>query len=269
MNVPGNSSNNQYSTRNRTSDLKSGLPGNSSDQKLPTGTNSNTWVQNGHTRTRTGNASGVDQDTKNATIENTNNNSFEGRRSGSTNSTQIQNENGTRTQVARPANGNQGNIRRTYQPSTTGRTYDQAGSVRQTQNYTPSYNKPRIVNQSNYNSNGSNYNRPRTSESGTVRETVKSANTGSQQNYSAPRSSSSVRQTYRSSSTYSSGSSSTPSRSSSTYSAPASSGNSSPSYSAPARSYSAPASSGSSSGSSSSGSSSGGSSSGGGSGHRR
>lgn len=271
MNVPGNS-NNQYSTGNRTSVLKGGLQGNSSDVKLPTGINNNTWVQNGHTRTRIENTSGVGQDTKNATI--TNKTSFEGRRTGTTSGTQIHNENGTRTQVARPATGTQGNVRRTYQPSTTGRTYDQTGNVRQSQNYTPSYNKPRIVNQSNYNSNSSNYNRPRTSESGTVRETIKSANTGSQQNYSAPRSSSSVRQTYRSSSTYSSGSSSTPSRSSSTYSspsysAPASSGSSSPSYSAPARSYSAPASSGSSSGGSSSGGSSGGSSSGGGSGHRR
>jgi hypothetical protein len=157
--------------------------------------------------------------------------------------------------------------RRSYEPSTTGRTYERGRAVGQNQNYTPSYNKPRVVNQSNYNSS---YSRPRTS--GVYNSpSVRSSNSGNQ-TYTEPRSSSSMRQTYRSSSSYSTGSSSNGgSRNSSSYSGPA--GNSGSTYSAPARSSSNSYSGGSgsySSGSSSSGSSSGGSSGGGGgSGHRR
>ncbi len=261
MNVPGErNQNNNAMSGTRGSNLKGAIDGNSSEQKLPTGIN-NTWVENGHTRSRVINTESGVQDTKSATIVNNRRTitTIDGRRVTTTGGTQVQNENGTRTQVARPATDAQGNVRRTYQPSTTGRTYDQNRTV-QGQNYTPSYNKPRIVNQSNYNNNS--YTRPSTTVRNSTSPAVRSATTGSE-GYSAPRSSSTVRQTYRSSSTYSSGSSSSPSRSSSTYSSP-SSGSSSPSYSTPSRSYSAPASSGSSSGGSSSGgSSSGGSSSGG------
>ena len=158
----------------------------------------------------------------------------------------------SRTQIGRQSSSTSGNVRRSYEPSTTGRTYKQGQAVRQSQNYTPSYNKPRIVNQSNYNNNS--YTRPLTSQTRTSNSTLKSSgsvNSGS--TYSQPRSSSSMRQTYRSSSTYSSGSSSSPSRSSSSYSSPSyNNSGSSPSYSAPSRS--------SSSGSSYSGGSSGGSS---------
>ena len=163
--------------------------------------------------------------------------------------------NDTRTQVGRENSITSGNVRRSYEPSTTGKTYQQGRVIRQSQNYTPSYNKPRIVNQSNYNNNS--YTRPISSQTRTSNSTLKSSgpvNSGS--TYSQPRSSSSMRQTYRSSSTYSSGSSTSPSRSSSSYSSPSyNNSSSSPSYSAPARS--------SSSGSSYSGSSSGGSSGGG------
>jgi hypothetical protein len=262
MNVPNRSDANLKNSNisgSRTSGLRDGSFGNSSESKLPTnGAISNTWVENGHTRSRTIDPSGNNQDIKNATIVNDRRGSNS---SGASNisGSQVQNQNSSRTQIARPATGNQGNVRRSYEPSTTGRTYDQNRVVRQSQNYTPSYNKPRIVNQSNYNSN--TYARPRTSDAGYQRSAVKSANTGGQ-SYSAPRSSSNMRQTYRSSSTYSSGSSSSPSRS---YSSPSNSG-SSPSYSSPSRSYSTPASSGSSGGGGNSGGSSGG---GGGSGHRR
>jgi hypothetical protein len=195
-------------------------------------------------------------DVKNATIVNDRRpSSVNGRR---LSSTTTDSQGNTTTQQAR----------RSYEPSTTGRTYEQGRAVGQNQNYTPSYNKPRIVNQSNYNNS---YSRPRTS--GVYNSpSVRSSNSGNQ-NYTEPRSSSSMRQTYRSSSSYSTGSSTySGSRSSSNYSRPA--GNSGSTYSAPARSSSSGSYSGgggsSSSGSSSSGSSSGGSSGGGGgSGHRR
>ena len=191
-------------------------------------------------------------DVKNATIVNDRRpSSVNGRRM--TNST-IDNQGNTTNQQ----------VRRSYEPSTTGRTYEQGRAVGQNQNYTPSYNKPRIVNQSNYNNS---YSRPRTS--GVYNSpSVRSSNSGNQ-NYTEPRSSSSMRQTYRSSSSYSTGSSSVGSRSSSNYSGPSNSGST---YSAPARSSSGSYSGGggsSSSGSSSSGSSSGSSGGGGGSGHRR
>jgi len=215
--------------------------------------NSNSMVENGQSRTRSINATGNNQDVKNATIVND-------RRSNT----------GRQMNSQTQQNVNSGSVRRAYEPSTTGRTYDQGRVVRQSQNYTPSYNKPRIVNQSNYNSNS--YTRPRTA--GAYNQpTLRSANSNSQnQNYTQPRSSSSMRQTYRSSSSYSSGSSSTGTRSSSSYNR--SSGNSGSSYSAPARSSGGGSSSygggSSSSGGSSGGSSSGGSSGGGGgSGSRR
>ena len=159
-------------------------------------------------------------------------------------------------------NAASGSIRRSYEPSTTGRTYNQTGVVRQ--NYTPSYNKPRIVNQSNYNSN--NYSRTRTSAT-YDRSAVRGSSSGNQ--YTEPRSSSSMRQTYRSSSSYSNGSSSSGynrSSSPSGYSRSSSNYSSSPSYSAPSRSSSGSSSSGSGYSGGSSGGSSGG---GGGSGHRR
>lgn len=191
---------------------------------------------------------GSGSDLKNATIVN------DRRPSTSTNGRQMVNSPGREISSQIPRNGANGAIRRTYEPSTTSRTYDQNRAVRQ--NYTPSYNKPRIVNQSNYNS----YSRPRTSSSG-------SYNSG----YSEPRSSSTMRQTYRSSSSYSNGSSSSGynrSSSSGSYNR-SSSYSSSPSYSAPSRSSSSGSYSGSYSGGSSSGSSSHSSGGGGGSGHRR
>ena len=213
--------------------------------------NSNSTIDNSHSRTRSINATGDNQDTKSATIVND-------RRSNT----------GRQVNSQTQQNSTSGSARRSYEPSTTGRTYDQGRVVRQSQNYTPSYNKPRIVNQSNYNSNS--YTRPRTA--GAYNQpALRSANSSSQnQSYTQPRSSSSMRQTYRSSSSYSTGSSSTGTRSSSSYNR--SSGNSGSTYSAPARSSSGSSYSGGSSssagssGGSSSGSSSGG---GGGSGHRR
>ena len=194
-------------------------------------------------------------DLKNATIVNDRrgSTSINGRRLSSTPGREIS------TQMQQ--NGNSGNIRRAYEPSTTGRTYDQSTAIRR--NYTPSYNKPRIVNQSNYNSN--NYSRPRTSST-YERSSVRSSSSGYQ--YSEPRSSSSMRQTYRSSSSYSTGSSSSGySSGSSGYSRSSSNYSSSPSYSAPSRSSSSYSGGGSSGGGSySGGGSSGG---GGGSGHRR
>jgi hypothetical protein len=230
-----------------------------------TGKDQNTWVENGHTRGRTIDASGNSQNAQNATVVND--------RRGSTNpvnsstGTQVQNRADSRAQMTRPASNSSVNVRRSYAPSTTGSTYSQSRTVRQSQNYTPSYNKPRIVNQSNYNNS---YARPRTSNGNVLeRAAIKSANSGnSGSSYSQPRSSSSMRQTYRSSSSYSSGSSSSMGRGSS-YSSPSS--GSSPSYSAPSRSSSGSSYSGGSSsggGGGYSGGSSGGGG-GGGSGHRR
>ena len=224
----------------------------------------NTWIQNGHVRGGSADAAGTNQDVKNATIVNN-------RRSNpNTVNSQVQGNNPSRTpQMVRPGINTSGNVRRSYEPSTTGRTYNQGRVVGQSQNYTPSYNKPRIVNQSSYNNNA--YTRPISSAPGSPRSTISNSNSGrSGSTYSQPRSSSSMRQTYRSSSSYSNGSSSSPSRSSSSYSSPA---NSSPSYSAPERSSSSGGnsysggSSGGNSGGSSGGSSGGGSC--GGSGHRR
>ncbi len=216
-----------------------------------------------HDRARSIETSGARSQNKSATLVNDRRGvvSSEGRRSITSTSDP---SNGTYIrsgQAVRTSASNQGTVRRTYQPSTTGRTYSQGQAVRSTQNYTPSYNKPRVVNQSSYNNS---YNRPRivnNSNSG-------SSNVSRTQSYSAPQSSSNVRQVYRSSSTYSTGSSSTP-RSSSSYSR-----SSSDSYSAPSRSSSSssPSYSGGSSGSYSSGggsSRSGSSGSSGGSGHRR
>ncbi|HEY3371956.1 MAG TPA: hypothetical protein VGK10_13960 [Prolixibacteraceae bacterium] len=259
LNMPnGNSRTDNNQGGSRLSGMKDGSIGNSSDQRLPTGTNSNTWVQNGHTRGRAIDQAGTTGDTKNATIVNN--------RRGSTNSqNQVQSGTNTRSQVARPGTSTSGNIRRVYEPSTTGRTYDQGRVVRQSQNYTPSYNKPRIVNQSNYNNNS--YTRPRTSDAGYVRGAVRSSS--SEQGYSAPRSSSNMRQTYNSSSSYSNGSSNSSGRSSEPrYSSSPSNSNSSPSYSAPERSSSSGG-GGSYSGGSSSGSSGGSSSGSSGGGHRR
>lgn len=201
-------------------------------------------------------------DLKNATLVN------ERRGSTSTNGRRISNTPGREISTQMQQNAASGSIRRAYEPSTTGRTYDQSGAVRQ--NYTPSYNKPRIVNQSNYNSN--NYSRPRTSST-YDRSAVRSSSSGGVQ-YTEPRSSSSMRQTYRSSSSYSTGSSSSGynrSGSSSGYNRSSSNYNSSPSYSAPSRSSSSYSggSSGSYSGGSSGSSSGGSSGGGGGSGHRR
>lgn len=250
----------------RISNTRGGSFGNSSDSKLPTnGAISNTWVENGHVRSRSIDPSVNNQD-KNATIVNDRRSAtpVDGRRPSNASEGRIVNENRSRTQIARPASAAQGNVRRSYEPSTTGRTYDQNRVASQSQNYTPSYNKPRILNQSNYNSN--TYTRPRTTNAGYERSPVKSAYSGGQ-SYSEPRSSSSMRQTYRSSSTYSSGSSSSPSRSYNYQS----SGSSNRSYSEP-RSYSPPAQSsgGSGGGYSGGGGNYGGSSGGGGgSGHRR
>lgn len=254
MNLPGgNTGNMNFSGGTRASSLKEG----NINQVNSEGRS--TWVENGHTRSRSIDPSGNNADTKNATIVNN-------RRPSTANSSQVQDRSQVRTQTVRPATSNTGNVRRTYQPSTTSRTYEQGSTGRQSQNYTPSYNKPRIVNQSNYNNS---YTRPRTSDGNYERSSVRSSSGSS--GYSEPRSSSSMRQTYRSSSSYSSGSSSTPR--SSSYSSP-SNYNSSPSYS-PSRSSSSSYSSGSSSGGSYSGGSSGGNSGGsssgggGGSGHRR
>ena len=265
-NMPGGNNQNNVQNdntqgRSRGSNLRDGSLGNSSDSKLPTGVNSNTWIQNGHPRGRVADASGNNVATKSATIVNN-------RRSNTTSGSQVQGASNSRTQAVRPNTTTSGNIRRSYEPSTTGRTYNQSKDASQGQNYTPSYNKPRIVNQSNYNNNS--YTRPRTSDAGYQRAAVKSANTGGQ-NYSAPRSSSNMRQTYRSSSSYSSGSSNSSSgrSSGSTYSSPSNSGST---YSAPQRSSSSSGGGGSYNGGSSSGGSSGGSSgssSGGGGGHRR
>jgi len=195
-------------------------------------------------------------DLKNATIINDRrgSTSINGRRSNMTPGREISNP--------MEQNISAGRIRRAYEPSTTGRTYDQSTAIRR--NYTPSYNKPRIVNQSNYNSNS--YSRPRTSAT-YERSSVRNGSSGYQ--YSEPRSSSSMRQTYRSSSSYSTGSSSSgySSGSSSGYSRSSSGSNSSSGYSAPSRSSSSY--SGGGGGSYSGGSSGGSSGGGGGSGHRR
>jgi hypothetical protein len=255
--INGNSSNTgRQSLNSMNSSIQSGV-------QNATATNPNKWDQNGHTRGTTIDAAA---NSKNATVVND--------RRGNTNSVnssagaQVQNRTDSRAQMTRPASNSSVNARRSYAPSTTGSTYSQSRTVRQIQNYTPSYNKPRIVNQSNYNNS---YARPRTSNGNVLeRAAVKSANSGnSGSSYSQPRSSSSMRQTYRSSSSYSSGSSSSSGRSSSNYSP-----SSSPSYSAPSRSSSGSSYSGGSnsgggggySGGSSGGSSGGG---GGGSGHRR
>ncbi len=248
MNVQGGGSGsipNNMALSGRPSNLKAGNPQSG---------NSNTWVENGHVRSRSIVAS-TSQAPKSATLVNdrrsaTNAN---GTRSSNIIGGQGQVNSTARTQqMVRPGTNP---VRRTYSPSTTGRTYNQVSVVRPSQNYTPSYNKPRIVNQSNYNNN--TYTRPQTYNNG-ARQVVKSANTGYNRMYNVPRSSSSIRQTYRSSSSYSTGSSSSSYRSS--YSAPS---NSSPAYSAPARSSSTY------SGGNGGGYSGGNSGGGGGSGHRR
>jgi hypothetical protein len=167
-------------------------------------------------------------------------------------------------------NGASGATRRALEPSATSRTYEQTRATRQ--NYTPSYTKPRVVTQPNYNS-GSTYSRQRSTETYDRSATRSSANNAN--NYSEPRSSSNMRQTYRSSSSYSSGASSSGyNRSSSDYSRPSST--TTPSYSSPSRGSSTPSGgsySGGSTGGSYGGSSGGNSGSsgggGGGSGHRR
>lgn len=214
---------------------------------------SNTWVENGHVRSRS--IDGSTNYTKSATIVNDRRAGVRDRNVGENQENQV-----TRTpQVIRQETNTSGNVRRSYAPSTTSRTYNQARTAGESQNYTPSYNKPRIVNQSSYNNNS--YSRPRTYSN--PNQTIRSSNAGQTQIYNAPRSSSSVRQTYRSGSSYYSGSSSSSYRNSSTQGA---------TYSAPARSssnYSGGSyNSGSfNSGGNSSGGHSGGSS--GGSGHRR
>jgi hypothetical protein len=252
MNLPSGGVSANNFNQGRSSNLKSSASGNN----IP---------ENGHLRTRSVGESLVSRDAKNATI-------IDSRRDASVsgrtrNESQIRSSDSRIQQSVRPSTTNTGSVRRSFEPSTTGRTYNQGQAVRQTQNYTPSYNKPRVVNQSNYNNNS--YTRPittqsRNSSSGSTLKSSGSGNSGS--TYTQPSSSSSVRQTYRSSSTYSTGSSTTPSRS---YSSPS---NTNPSYSAPERNSSSSGSSysgGSSGGSSrsSSGGSSGSSS--GGSGHRR
>jgi hypothetical protein len=272
-NIAGKGLNNNLNISGRGSNLNSLNNANQAAVKDKSASGQNSWIENGHDRSRTINASSNIQDTKNATIVNdrrpaTSVNAVT--RNASTGS-QVQGRSDSRTQMVRPGTVVSGNSRRSYEPSTTGSTYNQSRTVRQSQNYTPSYNKPRIVNQSNFNS--TSYTRPRTSGVNAERPTVRSANSGS--TYSQPRSSSSMRQTYQSSSTYSNGSSSSsPSRSSSSYSR--SSESSGSSISAPSRSSSSYSgggggggnSSGGGGGGSSSGSSSGGGS-GGGSGHRR
>jgi len=267
MNIAGGGINNTPNNSGRTSSQFGTNNTMQQNVQTTTGSTQNSWVENGHVRSRTIDASGNTQDTKNATIVN-NRRPVTGTANSNTSGSQVQGRSDSRTQMVRPGSNTPANTRRSYEPSTTGSTYNQSRTARQTQNYTPSYNKPRIVNQSNFNNN--TYTRPRTSGSNYDRPTVRSATSGS--TYSQPRSSSSMRQTYRSSSTYSSGSSySSPDRGSSIYER--SSGSSGSSYSAPSRSsssgsYSGGGGGGNSGGSSSGGSSSGGSS-GGGSGHRR
>lgn len=271
MNVPGGSglSNNYVTNSVRSSNLKSGNSGNQPGVQSNNKTNPNTWVENGHTRSRSIDPSGNNQENKSATIVNNRRSytSADGRRS-STISSQVQGSGESRTQqMVRTGTNTSGNVRRSYEPSTTGRTYNQGSVVRQNQNYTPSYNRPRIVNQANFNNNS--YTRPRT----TVGGSMKSATIGnSGSTYREPRSSSSMRQTYRSSSSYSNGSNSSTYRSSPNYSSSPSRSSSSydrGSYSSPSSVGSTGSSySGGSSGTSS-GSSGGSSGGGGGSGHRR
>ncbi|MDX9883381.1 MAG: hypothetical protein RBS73_15070 [Prolixibacteraceae bacterium] len=155
---------------------------------------------------------------------------------------------------------------RDNQPSTTGRTY-QSGTSAQQRTYMPSYNKPRTVTRSTYNSTSTNsYNRTNTGNS-SVPATINRSNSG----YSKPQSNpGSVKRAYQSGSSYNRGSSSSSGRSSgssynrpstNSYSQPRSSGsyNSGSSRSYSSGSYSSPSgSSGGGGGSSSrSGSSSG------------
>lgn len=286
MNLPGggtSNTNNAALTGGRSASVRGENTQNNSRIQTGNRTAPNTMVENGRTRSRSIDASANNQVTKNATLVNdrrsgTGNSATEGSGVRSSTGQQVQSRTATQSQMIRPGTSTTGNVRRTYEPSTTGRTYNQSGTTKQSQNYTPSYNKPRVVNQSNYNNNS--YTRPRTVESNTEHQVVKSSTTSGTRTYSEPRSSSNLRQTYQSSSSYSRGSStSSPSRSS-TYSSP-SNYSSGSSYSTPSRSsssgsYSSGSSSSrssssgsSSSGRSSSGSSSSGSSSSGGSGHRR
>lgn len=271
MNVPnGQLNNNNVSLGGRANNLKGGS---SASQTGDPNDTRNTWVENGHVRSRTTDGSGNNLDTKNGTIVNNRRvyTNPDGSRSSNVTGGQVQGRNDSRMQTIRPESTS-GNARRSYAPSTTGKTYSQGRAVTQSQNYTPSYNKPRVVNQSNYNNNG--YTRPSTSESSAPRSSIRSSSYGSSgSTYSQPRSSSSMRQTYNSSSSYSSGSSSSSGRSSSYSGSPSPSYNSSPSqsYSSPSRSSSSSSGGsysggGSSGGGSSSGGSSGG---GGGSGSRR
>lgn len=259
MNLPNRGAQ-EYNQQGRTraSVLKDGNYGNESNQRLPvgvSGSNSRTWEQNGHTRSRIANGS-TDTEAKNATIVNN-------RRQGST----------SVNPVTRQSTVTSGNARRSYEPSSTGRTYDQSGT-RQSRNYTPSYNKPRIVNQSNYNNN--TYSRSRISSSGNYDRGALKSGSVQGQSYSAPRSSSSMRQSYQSRSSYSTGSSSS---GGSYRSSGSNMGSSSRSYT-PQSSGSYPSNSGGSynsgssgysggGGSYSGGSSGGSSGGGGGSGHRR
>ena len=254
MNMPSRDDQNNVNKSGRavSSLRRDGNYGNSSDSRLPNGIS--TGSENSRSRSTSINASGNNGDTKNGTIVNN-------RRVSGTSSSQVQGGNNPRSLSVRPGSSTSGNTRRSYQPSTTGRTYDQNRVATQGQNYTPSYNKPRIVNQSNFNNNNG-YTRPSTSSGTSERGVIKSANTNSGQGYSAPRSSSNMRQTYRSNSSYSTGSSNSSRSSGSGYSSPSNSGST---YSAPERSSSSSGgggsynsgSSGSSSGSSSGGSSGG------------
>jgi hypothetical protein len=174
--------------RNNRSGAGRVVSGNTSESRLPNGISTSNGNRRESVVSRS-NTSG-DINNKNATIVNN-------RRQGNISSG---------TQVSRQSTTTSGNVRRAYQPSSTGRTYDQSGAVRQSQNYTPSYNKPRIVNQSNYNNN--TYSRSRTSSSGNYDRGVVKSGSIQGQSYSAPRSSSSLRQSYQSRSSYSTGSSS-------------------------------------------------------------
>ena len=262
MNIPGGGTGgNNMNISGRSASLKAGSTTNQTNSSNP-----NTWIENGHVRSRSIDASSSNQDVKNATIVNDRRSVTNADGTRSSNIIGGQSNSTIRTpQMVRPGTNTMGNARRTYEPSTTGRTYNQERVVRPSQNYTPSYNKPRIVNQSSYNNNS--YIRPRTVDNSGARQVIKSANTGNSQMYNVPRSSSTVRQTYRSSSSYSPGSSSSSYRSS-TYSSPSNSGRS---YSEPARSSNS-YSGGNSGGGYSGGSGGGGGNSGGGgggSGHRR
>ncbi|HBL75426.1 MAG: hypothetical protein A2W90_03915 [Bacteroidetes bacterium GWF2_42_66] len=220
-------------------------------------------AREGLTSRRDRSVNGNPQETKSATLT-------EKRRAVDANSNQRNISTGrtserTGSQALESISGNRSNstVIRNNEPSTTSRTY-RSGTTTQQRTYVPSYNKPRTVTRSTYNSNSYNRSNSNSDQAPTV-------NSRSSSNYSKPQSNSSgsVKSTYQSGSSYNRGSSSSPSRSSNSsynrssnsYSQPRSSGSSSYN-SGSSRSYSS-----GSSGSSSSGSS--GSSSGGGGGGSR